>query len=121
MDPSEPSPCPVVYKKHLSEPWFTLIKLGIKTCEARVCKDMWKDINVGDTLIFVNNDLGFQRSIRLIVSNINFYPDFHTYLENEGLQNCLPGMDNMNIGVTVYRKYYTVEEEQFYGIVCFNF
>ena len=26
------------YKKHLSEPWFTLLKLGLKTVEARLNK-----------------------------------------------------------------------------------
>ena len=26
------------YTKHISEPWFTLIKLGLKKCEGRIKK-----------------------------------------------------------------------------------
>ena len=112
---------PLTYKKHLSEPWFTLIKIGMKKSEARVNKDIWKEIKRGDQILFTNNDMGFQRNFNVKVNDIGHYPDFHTYLENEGLQQCLPGVDNMNIGVSVYRKYYTVEEEQYYGVVSIRF
>jgi len=109
------------YKKHLSEPWFTLIKLGLKISEGRLNKDIWSEIKRGDKIIFTNCDLGFSRSFEIKVLDIGYYADFHTYLEQEGLQQCLPGMDNMNLGVSVYRKYYTVEEEQVYGVISIRF
>ncbi len=39
----------------------------------------------------------------------------------EGLQDCLPGIDAHNTGVSVYRKYYTVEDETKNGIVAIRF
>ena len=41
--------------KHLSEPWFSSIKLGIKQCEGR--------LNKGDYIQFENNDFGFSTLI----------------------------------------------------------
>ena len=109
------------FKKHLSEPWFSLVKLGIKISEGRVNKGIWRDINRGDKIIFTNNDMGFERKFHVKINDIGYYPDFHTYLEREGLPNCLPGMDTMNLGVAVYRQYYTVEEEQMNGVKSFRF
>ena len=56
---------PLTYKKHLSEPWFTLIKIGMKKSEARVNKDIWKEIKCGDEILFTNNDMGFQRNFNV--------------------------------------------------------
>ena len=41
------------YTKHLSEPWFTLIKLGIKTCEGRLNKGDFSNMKVNDTIEFL--------------------------------------------------------------------
>ena len=40
------------YTKHLSEPWFTLIKLGIKTCEGRLNKGDFSKMKINDTIEF---------------------------------------------------------------------
>ena len=109
------------YKKYLAEPWFTLIKLGLKISEARVNKDFWSEIKPGDKVLFTNGDMGFTRSFEVTVLEIGYYPNFRAYLENEGLPQCLPGIDNMNIGLLVYRKYYTVEEEEVYGVISIRF
>lgn len=109
------------YIKSLQEPWFTLIKLGIKISEGRVRKGIWKKIKRGDKIIFVNNLYGAKREFTVTVTDVTTYPDFLTYLEKEGLMNCLPGMNNMNEGVTVYRQYYSVEEEDRNGVVGIRF
>ena len=103
--------------KHLSEPWFTLIKLGVKESEGRVYMGIWKTVKKDDKIIFTNNDNGVLRMINVTVKEVIRYPSFHDYLQNEGLQKCLPGMENMNVGVSVYRQYYTVEEEDQNGVV----
>lgn len=109
------------YTKHLSEPWFTLIKLGIKISEGRVRKGIWKDIKRGDFIIFTNNLYGMTRTFKVKVLDVTYYPLFHTYLENETMAQCLPGIDTINCGVSVYRQYYTVEEEQKNGVVGIRF
>ena len=42
---------PTIYaEEHLSEPWFTLILLGLKTCEGRLHKHRFKDYKIGDII-----------------------------------------------------------------------
>ena len=36
------------YSKHLSEPWFSLIKLNIKTCEGRLNKGDFSNMKEND-------------------------------------------------------------------------
>lgn len=109
------------YIKDLAEPWFTLIKLGIKISEGRVRKGIWKDIRRGDKITFTNNLYGENRSFTVTVLDVTYYPIFHTYLEREGLPQCLPGIDSINQGVAVYRQYYTVEQEQKNGVIGIRF
>jgi len=109
------------YTKDLAEPWFTLIKLGIKISEGRVRKGIWRDINRGDKIIFTNNAYGLKRSFQVTVLDVTYYRYFHTYLEKESLPQCLPGMDSLNEGVSVYRQYYTVEQEDKHGVVGIRF
>ncbi len=32
-----------IYREHLSEPWFTLVSLGLKTCEGRLHKNRFRE------------------------------------------------------------------------------
>ena len=46
------------------------------------------------------------------------YKTFAEYLETEGLNKCLPGMPNLEHGLSVYFKYYTKEEESEFGVIA---
>ncbi len=92
--------------KHLSEPWFTLVKLGIKTCEGRLNKGDFAEMKPGDFIIFENDDLGFQRIVRVKIVSIEYYDSFEAYLYNEALEQCLPGIDSIEEGASVYHQYY---------------
>jgi ASC-1-like (ASCH) protein len=48
-----------IYEKNLSEPWFSLIKLRIKKVEGRLNKGDFANMNIGDFILFTNNELGF--------------------------------------------------------------
>ena len=104
------------YTKHLSEPWFSLIKLGIKKCEGRLNKGDFSEMKKGDFIIFENNDFGFLRSFRTKITSINNYESFENYLENEKLESCLPGIESMEEGISIYYKYYKKEDEEQYKI-----
>lgn len=104
------------YVKHLSEPWFTMIKTGKKVCEGRVKQGDFAKMKVGDTIVFKQEE-----EQMVIIESITEYDLFHTYLEKEGLQDCLPGVATMNEGVGVYRKYYSIEEEQKNGVIAIRF
>ncbi len=46
------------------------------------------------------------------------YSTFAEYLETEGLQKCLPGMPDLDTGLSVYYKYFTKEDEKEFGVVA---
>ena len=110
-----------VYGKNLSEPWFSLIKLKIKTVEGRLNKGEFAIMKVGDFIIFTNNEFGFERKFTVQIKNISYYESFQTYLENETLERCLPGIDNIEDGVSIYYKYYEKSDESKYKIKAFTF
>jgi ASC-1-like (ASCH) protein len=96
--------------KHLSEPWFTLTKLGIKTCEGRLNKGDFREMKPGDFIIFENDDLNFQRIIRVKIISIENYDSFESYLQNETLEKCLPGIDTIEEGLSIYEEYYNYKK-----------
>jgi len=107
------------YIETLSEPWFSLIVLGLKTVEGRKNKNKFKDMKVGDIVEWTNEDF-MSRSVLTKITEKAEYPTFKEYLEKEGLDKCLPGMEKFGIdhGLSVYYKYFTKEEEKEFGVVA---
>jgi ASC-1-like (ASCH) protein len=99
------------YELHVSEPWFTLIKLKLKTVEGRLKENEFASLQCGDFINFKNSDFGFERRTRVVITQINEYTNFREYLTNEKLVDCLPGIETIDEGVKVYYKYYTKQEE----------
>lgn len=110
-----------IYEKKISEPWFSLIKLGIKIVEGRLNKGEFVNMKPGDIILFTNNELGFERKFSIKIKNITYYDNFKMYLENETLEKCLPGIDNIEDGLYVYYKYYKKSDELEYKIKAFTF
>jgi ASC-1-like (ASCH) protein len=107
----------MVYEKNLSEPWFSLIKLGLKKCEGRLNKGDFTKMKKGDIIEFYNEDFG-KRKFKCKITSIHNYKNFEEYLTHESLEKCLPGIDTIDEGVSVYRKYFNEENENKYGIVA---
>jgi ASC-1-like (ASCH) protein len=105
------------YIEHLSEPWFTLISLGLKTVEGRKNKGKFKDMKVGDIIKWTNDDFKNRTVLTRIVGK-NVYKTFAEYLEEEGLEKCLPGIPSLEHGLSVYFKYFTKEDEAEFGVVA---
>jgi ASC-1-like (ASCH) protein len=106
-----------VFREHLSEPWFTLISLGLKTVEGRLNKGRFHDLKEGDIIEWWNDDFAM-RQVRTQVTGKAVYPSFAAYLETEGLQQCLPGMPTLDHGLSVYYKYFTKEKEAEFGVIA---
>ncbi len=109
------------YTKHLAEPWFSLIKLGIKKCEGRLKKGDFAEIKKGDYIKFVNNDFEFERNFRIKITSIHNYKSFKEYLLGETLEKCLPNIDTIEQGERIYYKYYKKEDEHKYNIIAIRF
>lgn len=108
----------IKYTEHVSEPWFSLISLGLKTVEGRKNKGRFKEMQIGDIVKWINNDFPQQRSVITEIIGKAEYPTFKEYLETEGLEKCLPGATSIDFGLSVYYKYFTVEDEKEYGVVA---
>lgn len=105
------------YSEHLSEPWFTLISLGLKTVEGRLNKGRFKEMKVGDIVEFHNEDFKERKVLTKIVAKAE-YKNFEEYLIEEGLDKCLPGIPSIEHGLSVYYKYFSKEKEQEFGVVA---
>ena len=110
-----------IYEKNLSEPWFSLIKLKIKKVEGRLNKGDFANINIGDFILFTNNEFGFERKFKIKIINISYYDNFQKYLEKETLKRCLPGINTIKDGLNIYYKYYSKSDELKYKIKAFTF
>ena len=106
------------YIKGLSEPWFTLIKKGYKTCEGRLNKGDFAKMEVDDIIEFRNNNRAFQ----VVITNIKQYDSFYDMIKKERLKNVLPDKSIKTIleGVKIYRQFYTEEDEKKYGVIAIN-
>ncbi len=109
----------VTYSKHLSEPWFSLINLGLKTVEGRLNKGDFSQMKIGEVIEWKNDDFKSRSFMTKIVGKRE-YKTFKEYLEAEGLNKCLPGIPTLEHGLSVYYKYFTKEDEAKYGIVAIS-
>lgn len=107
----------VNYTFNVSEPWFSLISLGIKSVEGRLNKGKFNEIQVGDTIEW-NNDIFMHRSIKTKVVGKRYYKNFKEYLSNEGLERCLPAIPSIEHVLSVYYTYYSKEDEHKYGVAA---
>lgn len=107
----------VDYSEYLSEPWFSLISLGLKTVEGRKNSGKFKDMTVGQIIEWVNVDFK-HRSVKTKIVSKQTYKTFEEYLLTEGLEKCLPGMKTIEHGLSVYFKYFTKEQEAEFGVVA---
>jgi ASC-1-like (ASCH) protein len=112
------------YVESILEPWFSLILLGLKTVEGRRNKGKFKEMKVGDIIQW--NNFNFKpRSVLTKVTGKTEYSTFKEYLEKEGLDKCLPGMEKLGSeklgiehGLSIYYKYFTKEDEKEFGVVA---
>jgi len=105
------------YSIGVSEPWFSLISLGLKTIEGRKNSGNFAKIQVSDTVEWTNANFGPRKVLTRVVAK-RTYPTFEEYLRTEGLGRCLPGIPDLEMGVGVYRTYYSEEDERRNGVVA---
>lgn len=102
---------------HVSEPWFSLISLGIKTIEGRKNKGIFKELKIGDVIEWFNNDFN-DREVKTKIIDKRVYKTFKEYLEKEGIEKTVPGQLNLEQGLNVYYKYYSEESVKDCGVVA---
>ena len=103
----------------VQDPWFTLIREGLKTVEGRLCKGRFAKFKKGDTVQWFNANNPQKKCVSKI-TNIVHYPTFEAMLKKETVEQVLPGVPDVESGVKVYRRFYTKEKESEYGILAIH-
>ena len=100
----------------VQDPWFTLIREGLKTVEGRLNKGRFANIQTGDIVRW--HVSGTNKSCFTKITNIVHYKTFETMLTTEKINLVLPGVPDITCGVKVYRQFYKKEKERQYGVLA---
>lgn len=108
---------PKVYKIKMMDKWWQLVCDRKKIIEGRINRDHHASVIAGDTFEIENIDTGFV--VHGIVMRTVKYPSFRKMLTYEGIENVLPGIQDLDEGVNVY---YSIdgykEQESKHGVVA---
>lgn len=94
------------YRLHVSEPWYTHIKSGLKTVEGRQKGGEIDGIAEDDNIIFWHEDLG---EFKTKVTRVSHYESLEDYVAMEGPSKVTPGFNSINDSCNIYLRYYTLE------------
>ncbi|KAK7325084.1 hypothetical protein VNO77_29153 [Canavalia gladiata] len=101
----------VSFELHVQEPFFSQLNDGLKTIEGRCASAKYDRIESGNLILF-------NKSVVFEVQGVRWYPTFYDMLEAEGLGKVLPGVESVEEGVKVYRRFYTEDKEQENGVLA---
>lgn len=92
------------YNLNLKDTYFQAIKNGDKVIEGRTPNDendkRYDEMISGDTITLTNIETDEELICQIL--SVSKYPDVETMLNTEGIQNCLPGVTNIENGVKIY-------------------
>src|SRR3972149_7038982 len=75
---------------HISDPWFTLIKIGKKIAEGRPNKGLFQSFKKGQIITVFNKQRNEEYKVK--ITDKKHYKTFAEMLEKEGLGNVLPNL-----------------------------
>jgi len=97
---------PKTFVLHCEEPWFSLIRQGIKPVEGRKKSPKYEAIRPGDLIDFQNNGEEF----RALVTEIRSYNSVQEYLQDVTVEKALPGIASIEEAIQIYHQWSTKEE-----------
>jgi ASC-1-like (ASCH) protein len=106
----------VTYHNHRAEPYFTFVKNGQKTIEGRIKKGWYRFVKAGDHIIIYNEEE--TDSVEVLVKDVRTYPSVAEMLSHESLEKLLPDAKSIKEGIQIYKKFYTKEQEDEFGVVA---
>lgn len=95
------------------EPWFSLIRKGIKPVEGRKNTPKHQKIQAGDFINFSNG----KESFLAVVLEIRTYASLEDYLKDATLQKALPGVSSIEEAIEIYHQWSSPEEIQQHGFL----
>jgi len=90
----------------VQEPWFGYLVSGQKKVEGRKNSPKWRDLKPSEKVLLTCG----KKSQLFLITDVRKYSSIRAYLEQEGLRNCLPGVESIEEGIAVYKQWNTDEE-----------
>ena len=100
---------------HVSEPWLAYIKSGVKTVEGRQMNfnKFLKFMRAKKVRFYNENDEVWVRVVA-----VHWYNDLYHYLDQEGWENVVPGLNSLDEAIDTYHKFYSDESIHDHGGMC---
>jgi ASC-1-like (ASCH) protein len=93
---------PIARDIECCDPWFSLIRAGLKTVEGRKASPTWTNVQTGDRLRFRNGRESFLAEV-LYVTRYAPGPDaVRRYVQGETLWAVMPGVPTIEAAVELY-------------------
>ena len=96
--------------------YFKCVRDGSKTVDARLYYPSYRRVEPGMTIRFVCGKLMCDK----IVDRKKVYGSFREMLVGEGVENCLPGVKDIDTGVSEYHGLYSENLRNSYQVVSFR-
>lgn len=103
----------VEFELHVQEPFFSQLRAGLKTVEGRCATGDYNRITPGSLLLF-------NKCLILEVQDVRWYSTFSEMLQVGTLAKVLPGVQTIEEGVKIYRKFYSEEKEKSNGALAIS-
>lgn len=103
----------MIFKIHCDDPWFSLIRQGVKSVEGRKKTHTYKNIRVGDQINFTNGKESFIAD----VTEVREYPSIEKYLEDVSVEKALPGIKTLEEALAIYYQWTPEEKIKQYGFL----
>ncbi len=97
--------------------YLNLIKQGKKTVEGRLNKGVFGKARMGNRFCFYSGD----QKVYCKVKDVQTFRSFRDMLQTVGIEKCLPGVNNLDVGVSMYDRIpgYAAGAAQF-GVVALH-
>ena len=82
----------------LREPYFSQIADKTKTIEGRINSGQFKAMQPGERILFIHG----KKELPCTVVGKRVYSTFREMLAQEGVKNCLPGLQSIDAAVAIY-------------------
>lgn len=104
---------PIEHSIHCEDPWFSLIRQGVKPVEGRKATHTYKKITAGDIINFSNG----QEHFKATVVEVRHYPSLEDYLTDVTVEKALPGVASYEEALKIYHQWSTPEKLKEYGFL----
>jgi ASC-1-like (ASCH) protein len=101
------------WRLKVQEPWYGYLVSGLKPLEGRCFEGDRQRYELGDPVLLVEVTIQGRETGQThckTISALHWYPSFRALLETEGVENALPGMEDIEEGLNLYHSFPCFQE-----------